>query len=499
MWITKFLSRLSPRALAVVVFLVVFGGTGLVVGYFFNDAIRFRTALMRSLVASMCDDVAEMVDVELHESLVAPSQIASDEYRRALAPLAHYHLRHQNLEYVFTVREGKAGREYIVLDTTQDPAVVQKERQLGRDPKPSTLLEPYKTIQDQTAARAAMKEGKTYVFPEFYTDAYGTFVEARAPLFDRRGNRIGYAAVDFNADLFEHYLNEIRLAGLVATGLALLLSLAITMAAAGMRRRTREYQAQIEAAEAAERTQRSAAEKANAAKSELLAIASHDLKNPLSAIAGISGLMLQMKKASAVPGKVSEDLEGLETIHGSAKHMSDIVRGILFNEGVESGGLPYQPVLVNLDPLCREIIKFNTAAATKKNITLRFEAEGVLSGKFDPKLLREAVDNYVSNAIKYSPADRATIVTLGVKATAQNIVISVQDQGPGLTPEDQSKAFGKFKKLSARPTAGETSSGLGLSIVKTIAELHGGTVGCDSQPGQGACFWIKLQNKTVES
>lgn len=497
MWISRFLSRLSPRALAVVVFVVVFGGTGSVVGYFFSDAIRFRTTLMHSFVASMCDDVAELVDIDLHESLVVPSQLSSVEYQRTLAPLAHYHLRHQNLEYVFTVREDKAGREYIVLDTTQDLAVAQNERQLGREPKPSALLQPYETTRDQAAARLAMKEGRTFVFPEFYTDAYGTFIEARAPLVDRRGHRVGYVGVDFNADAFQHYLNEMRLSGLVAIGLVLLLSMAITTAALGMRRRTREYHAQIEAAEAAERTQRAAAEKANAAKSELLAIASHDLKNPLSVIAGISGLMLQMKKTGAKLGK-NEDLEGLETIHGSAKHMSDIVRGILFNEGVESGGLPYQPVLVNLEPLCREIIKFNAAAAAKKNITLQFEPAGTLSGKFDPKLLREAVDNYVSNAIKYSPADRATIVTLGAKTTAEAVVISVQDQGPGLTADDQSKAFGKFKKLSARPTAGETSSGLGLSIVKTIAELHGGTVGCESQPGQGACFWIRLPVKPDE-
>lgn len=479
-----------------VVFLVVFCGTGGVVGYFLSDTIRFRTTLLHSLAASMADDMAELVDVELHESLVAPSQISSAEYRRALAPLAHYHLRHQDLEYVFTVREDKAGREYIILDTTQDSTVARKERQLGRDPKPSALLEPYKTTHNQTAARAAMKEGKTYVFPEFYTDAYGTFIEARSPLFDLSGNRIGYVGLDFNADAFEHYLNEVRLSGLATLGLALFLSIAITMAAAGMRRKTREYHGQIETAEAAERTQRTVAEEANAAKSELLAIASHDLKNPLSAIAGISGLMLQMKKASLPTGKTSEDINGLETIHGSAKHMSDIVRGILFNEGLEGGGLPYQPKWVDLEPLCREIIKFNAAAAAKKSITLRFETDGSLSGRFDPKLLREAVDNYLSNAIKYSPANRATTVTLRAKATAETIMISVQDQGPGLTQDDQSMAFGKFKKLSARPTAGETSSGLGLSIVKKIAELHDGTVGCDSQPGQGACFWIRLPIKT---
>ena len=68
----------------------------------------------------------------------------------------------------------------------------------------------------------------------------------------------------------------------------------------------------------------------------------------------------------------------------------------------------------------------------------------------------------------------------------------VADQGPGLTNADQKKVFGKFQRLSARPTGGESSTGLGLSIVKSVAEMHGGSVGCDCETGQGAQFWMRL-------
>ena len=68
----------------------------------------------------------------------------------------------------------------------------------------------------------------------------------------------------------------------------------------------------------------------------------------------------------------------------------------------------------------------------------------------------------------------------------------MQDQGEGISADDQTMLFQKFKKLSARPTAGESSTGLGLSIVKTIVELHNGQVGCDSELGKGACFWLML-------
>jgi signal transduction histidine kinase len=98
----------------------------------------------------------------------------------------------------------------------------------------------------------------------------------------------------------------------------------------------------------------------------------------------------------------------------------------------------------------------------------------------------------VSNAIKYSPPGRRVSVRLKANQATAEIELEVQDEGPGLTVEDQSQLFQKFKKLSARPTGGETSTGLGLSIVKTIVELHHGRVGCESGPGRGARFWLKL-------
>jgi signal transduction histidine kinase len=97
----------------------------------------------------------------------------------------------------------------------------------------------------------------------------------------------------------------------------------------------------------------------------------------------------------------------------------------------------------------------------------------------------------VSNAIKYTPIGGR--MELSMSVDDRGIAIRVKDEGPGLSQEDMSRLFGRFQRLSARPTGGESSTGLGLSIVKRIVELHGGTVDAQSAgPGQGATFVIRL-------
>jgi signal transduction histidine kinase len=109
----------------------------------------------------------------------------------------------------------------------------------------------------------------------------------------------------------------------------------------------------------------------------------------------------------------------------------------------------------------------------------------------DPERLREAVDNLISNAIKYSPLGGNIELSMG--ADAGDTVISVKDEGAGFSQADISRLFGRFQRLSAKPTGGESSTGLGLSIVKRIVELHGGRVSAESPgTGRGATFTIRL-------
>ena len=105
--------------------------------------------------------------------------------------------------------------------------------------------------------------------------------------------------------------------------------------------------------------------------------------------------------------------------------------------------------------------------------------------------MREAIDNLLSNAIKYSPVGGH--IELLVSHDGGLTVVNVRDEGAGLSPEDMSRLFGRFQRLSAKPTAGESSTGLGLSIVKRIIDMHGGHVTAESAgPGQGSTFTVTL-------
>jgi signal transduction histidine kinase len=146
---------------------------------------------------------------------------------------------------------------------------------------------------------------------------------------------------------------------------------------------------------------------------------------------------------------------------------------------------------VDIAMLVEEVAEANRPLAARKEQTITVAAPRNNAASCDVDRIREAIDNLVSNAVKYSPIGGT--IDLLVRPDGGGIVVEVRDQGAGLSPEDMSRLFGRFQRLSAKPTAGETSTGLGLSIVKRIVDLHGGQVTVDSAgPGTGATFKMTL-------
>jgi signal transduction histidine kinase/ligand-binding sensor domain-containing protein len=246
----------------------------------------------------------------------------------------------------------------------------------------------------------------------------------------------------------------------------------------------------IEAKERAERAtaeaqrQRQIAEEANALKTELLGIAAHDLRNPLQLVSGLSELMSQ---GLATGPKVAEFSQA---VYEAARRMLEIVNSLLTTAALDRG-LELSRGTVDLGRLAASVLEEHGERAAAKGQHLVLEAEENCAAVVDNARIRQVLDNLVSNAIKFSP--RGADVRVLVRSRDGGVRLEVRDNGPGLTSDDLQRAFGRFTRLSARPTGGEAATGLGLSIVKGLVELHGGRVWAESEgPGRGSTFVVEL-------
>lgn len=224
----------------------------------------------------------------------------------------------------------------------------------------------------------------------------------------------------------------------------------------------------------------------NLQKNKFLGIAAHDLRGPIGGIMGLSGVLLE-----ETMGKLSEDQsQFISMIHSVSKGMLELLDDLLDVSVIESGKLEIQPRSDNLKKLLENRIVICNFAAHKKQIRIHTDIPELPEFPFDAKRIAQVFDNYMSNAIKFSPLNSNIYVIMAEDGSM--IRVSVRDEGPGISAEDRGKLFGEFQRLSARPTAGETSTGLGLAIVKKIIEGHGGKIAVDSSPGAGSTFSFLL-------
>lgn len=258
--------------------------------------------------------------------------------------------------------------------------------------------------------------------------------------------------------------------------------------------RTAELSGALDGLQAANReisAQRDIAERANAFKGELMGIAAHDLKNPLSAIRLAAELIeLDADAARDDPTVLPVLRSTAQDIHQQTKHMLKLIEDLLNAEASEQHALRLEPRLCEWRELAKRVIADNRAQCERKGQVLLFPpgAEPVLN--LDMARMREAMDNLISNAIKYSPPG----AEIRVELTEQDgeACFAVSDQGPGLTETDRAQLFQRFRRLSARPTGGESSTGLGLSIAHTLVMLHGGRIEVTNREQGGARFAIVL-------
>ncbi|TDU81493.1 PAS domain S-box-containing protein [Prosthecobacter fusiformis] len=236
----------------------------------------------------------------------------------------------------------------------------------------------------------------------------------------------------------------------------------------------------------AERAARMEAEQASRMKDEFLATLSHELRTPLNAIVGWTELL-------HMTSNPSEDLlEGLEVISRNAKAQTQIIEDILDMSRIVNGKLRLSIQPIHLSMIVTAAVETLQPAANGKGVQLQVEA-GQLGGRFhgDPNRLQQVLWNLISNALKFTP--KGGRVQVSLRQDSGQMEISVTDSGEGIAPEFLPHIFDRFRQADSSTTRIHGGLGLGLSIVKQIVEMHGGTVSADSPgKGQGATFTVCL-------
>ncbi len=241
-------------------------------------------------------------------------------------------------------------------------------------------------------------------------------------------------------------------------------------------------------------------------KDEFLANMSHELRTPLNAILGMSEALQEQ-----VFGTINqEQKESLETIASSGKHLLELINDILDVAKIESGQVEIDCSQTSIDELCQSSLPFVKQQALRKRIHLELKIAPNLPELFiDERRIRQALINLLSNAIKFTPERGRVSLAVSLQQNLAKITheitseirFAVTDTGIGISPENLQKLFQPFVQIDGALNRQNTGTGLGLALVKSIVEMHKGTVTATSEVGVGSCFTIALpyENSSIPS
>jgi PAS domain S-box-containing protein len=239
-------------------------------------------------------------------------------------------------------------------------------------------------------------------------------------------------------------------------------------------------QAQRQLTEQNERLQR-----IDEARNQFLAIVSHELRTPLTSIVSFIELI-----RGEADGLTPEGLSFLDIIERNADRLHRLIGDLLMLDRLEAGALPLDLALVPVPELVTEAVRAATPGAAKQGVTLEVSASAGPPVAGDSRRLMQVLDNLIANAVKFSHRDGLVRVTAVFGPGSWRI--DVADSGIGIPPEEADQLFSRFVRASNARTAGLPGSGLGLSIVKVLAEMHGGHVDMRSTLGRGSTFSVFL-------
>lgn len=234
------------------------------------------------------------------------------------------------------------------------------------------------------------------------------------------------------------------------------------------------------------RTQKQKLESLNAEKTDLISIAAHDLKTPLAQIKGLISI-LEIESTQLT----DEQKQLIEKIKGVTENQNKQITGYLKNQSLEDSIETSTLIEINVKQMLKTVLEEIKPLADEKNIRIKNTSDNSNPNiEGNEEGFYKVLSNLLSNAVKFSEENKE--VHVDVKSDQRQVLISIKDQGPGFKEEEMSYVFKKNSVLSASPTGSETSSGLGLYIVKRYVDRMSGWIWLDSKEGEGSTFYIKV-------
>ncbi len=231
-------------------------------------------------------------------------------------------------------------------------------------------------------------------------------------------------------------------------------------------------------------------ERMNELKNQMLGMAAHDLRNPLTLIQNYSSFLIEDHEEEDI---FSDDqFQLVKQIKESSEYMVQIIEDMLDISAIESGSISLEKDDEDICELVDRVVSLNRPTAGKKDISLTTKLpDKAIIKEVDAHKFQQVLDNLISNAIKYSQPQ--TEVEVGIKKESDSaITIYVKDEGQGIPENELEDLFVPFTKISSEPTAGEKSTGLGLAIAQKIVEAHGGDIQVESEAGIGSTFYVTI-------
>lgn len=221
-------------------------------------------------------------------------------------------------------------------------------------------------------------------------------------------------------------------------------------------------------------------------KDEFVALVSHELRTPLTSIIGYVSALKRGRAGALAP----EQDQLLTVVERNAKRLVDLVSDLLTAAKADAGKLQLEPELVALDALIKDAVNSARPHADDKGIELRMTPTAPTTVFADRMRLSQVLDNLISNGIKFTPAGGH--VQIDLIANGPTASVTIKDNGIGIPEAEQDQLFRRFFRASTATSREIQGSGLGLSIVKTIIDLHGGTIGATSSEGAGTTFRVTI-------